>query len=142
MVLLDTNVLIALIDPVHQFHDAAEDWFVAHRTAGWATCPITQNGLIRIISHKSYPNSLGSPAAAIALLRGLTSDKHHHFWPDDLSLFDAAVIDSGKILTPAQVTDTYLLALAVKHGGQFATFDRRLVTTAVKGGAAALHVIE
>jgi uncharacterized protein len=141
MVLLDTNVLIALVDPAHQFHAAAEDWFIAHRHDGWATCPITQNGLVRIISHNSYPNHVGSPATALTLLHSLTTDKDHHFWPDDISLFDGGLIDSGKLLTAAQVTDTYLLALAVKHGGQFATFDRRLVTTAAKGGDAALHLI-
>jgi uncharacterized protein len=141
MVLLDTNVLIALVDPAHRFHDAAEDWFVAHRHDGWATCPITQNGLVRIISHTSYPNSVGSPAAALALLHEMTNDKDHHFWPDDISLFNESLIDGSKLLTTAQVTDTYLLALAVKHGGKLATFDRRLVTTAVKAGAAALQMI-
>lgn len=65
----------------------------------------------------------------------------HYFWHDDISLYDDQLIDSSKLIASLQVTDTYLLALAVKHGGQFATFDRRLVTTAVKGGAAALLVI-
>ncbi len=141
MFLLDTNVLIALVDPEHSFHAAAEDWFVANRQTGWATCPIAQNGLVRIISHQSYPNSAGSPAAAMMLLSDLTADTDHHFWPDDISLFDESLIDRSKLLTPAQVTDSYLLALAVKHGSKFATFDRRLVTSAVKGGAAALYVI-
>lgn len=139
--LLDVNVLIALIDPTHVGHDAAHRWFGDQGRLSWATCPITENGVIRIVGHPKYPNSPGSPAAAGAVVRDLRALDGHIFWPDDISLMDADIVDAGKILTPGQVTDSYLLALAVAHGGQLATFDRRLSVGAVSGGQAALHVI-
>ena len=100
--------------------------------------PLTENGVIRIVGHPQYPNSAGSPAA-VAPLRTLPG---HVFWKDDLSLIDCSVVDPTRIATPAQVTDTYLLALAVASKGQLATFDRRLSPTAVRRGRAALHVID
>jgi hypothetical protein len=138
--LLDVNVLIALVDPAHVQHDAAHDWFDRHARAAWATCPVTENGLLRIVGHPRYPNSPGTPAAVAELLAGLRALPGHSFWPDDISLLDAR-IDSTRLLHPAQVTDSYLLALALAHGGQLATFDRRLVVDAVQGGAQALCVL-
>ncbi len=139
--LLDVNVLIALIDPTHVAHDAAHFWFetVGHKT--WATCPMTENGVIRIVGHPKYPNTPGSPAAVATIVRRLRLLPGHCFWPGDLSLFACAEVDPAKILTSGQVTDTYLLALAQAHGGQLATCDQRLSTAAVKGGKAALHCI-
>jgi toxin-antitoxin system PIN domain toxin len=139
--LLDVNVLIALIDPSHVSHDAAHRWFAATGSASWATCPITENGVLRIVGHPGYPNSPGSPAAVAPILMGLRALPGHVFWRDDLSLVEADIVDTAAILLPAQVTDTYLLALAVANGGQLATFDRRLSSKAVRGGRAALHVI-
>lgn len=139
--LLDVNVLIALIDPAHIAHDEAHDWFERVGRQDWATCPITENAVLRITGHPKYPNSAGSPAAAVAVLSGLRTVGGHVFWKDDLSLVESAVVDPRKILTSAQVTDTYLLALAAARGGRLATFDRRLSPAAVKGGRAALHVI-
>ncbi len=139
--LLDVNVLIALIDPAHVQHDAAHEWFLAHGQAAWATCPITQNGMLRIVGHASYPNSPGTPAALVQLMTRLCALPGHVFWPDDVSLLDGKRIDAKRLLNSSQVTDSYLLALACAHGGQLATFDRRLVTNAVRGGAAGLHVI-
>lgn len=140
--LLDVNVLIALIDPDHAGHDAAYHWFEVHGAPSWSTCPLTENGVIRIVSHTKYPGTPMSTAAVTAILTRLTALPGHIFWPDDISLTTAAHLDPTKILTAAQVTDTYLLALAIAHGGHLATFDRRLATTAVKGGKAALHLIE
>lgn len=140
--LLDVNVLIALIDPGHVAHDAAHAWFGTEGREDWATCPMTENGVMRIVGHPRYTNTPGSPAVVagiVARLRGLPG---HRFWPDDLSLVGADFIDPARILTSAQVTDTYLLALARSNGGKLATFDRRLSAAAVKGGKAALHVIE
>jgi len=139
--LLDVNVLIALIDPSHVSHDAAHRWFAATGSASWATCPITENGVLRIVGHPSYPNSPGSPAAVAPILMGLCALPGHVFWRDDLSLMDTELVDASAILLPAQVTDTYLLALAAANGGQLATFDRRLSAKAVRGGKAALHLI-
>lgn len=137
--LLDVNVLIALVDPSHIHHDAAHEWFQDEGHPAWATCPLTENGLLRIVGHPRYPNSPGSPAAVARLLVGLRALPGHQFWADDISLTDPARADPDRLLTSAQVTDSYLLALAAAHGGYLATFDRRLVTDAVPGGAALLH---
>lgn len=139
--LLDVNVLVALIDPAHVQHDAAHDWFAKHGKKAWATCPLTENGVIRIVGNARYPNSPGTPAAVAQLMTGLCALPGHVFWPDDISLLDTKKLDAMRILNSAQVTDSYLLALACTHGGKLATFDRRLVTDAVRGGAKGLHLI-
>lgn len=139
--LLDVNVLIALIDPAHAAHDGAHRWFDAEGNTAWATCPMTENGVIRIVSHSRYPNTPGSAATVAAIVRQLRELPGHVFWPDDISLLSADHVDAGQVLTSTQVTDTYLLALAAAHGGKLATFDRRLSVKAVKGGKAALHLI-
>jgi toxin-antitoxin system PIN domain toxin len=140
--LIDINVLIALIDPSHVGHDAAHRWFAQTGTASWATCPLTVNGVVRIVGHPKYPNSAGSPAAVAPIVVRLRALPGHVFWNDDLSLVDCDLVDVDQIMTPGQVTDSYLLALAVQNGGQLATFDRRLSTRAVRRGRAALHVID
>ncbi len=139
--LLDVNVLIALIDPDHIAHDEAHLWFDAVGHAAWATSPITENGVIRIVGNPKYPNSPGSPAIVAEMVRTLNTLSGHHFWPDDISLAGNAGIDTSKIQTAAQVTDSYLLALALAHRGRLATFDRKLSVAAVKGGKAALHLL-
>ena len=139
--LLDVNVLIALIDPAHVQHDHAHDWFAATGKRAWATCPLTENGVLRIVGNTRYPNSPGTPAAVAELLAILRALGGHEFWPDDVTLFDNTQIDSTRLLDSGQITDTYLLALASVHSGKLATFDRRLVTGAVIGGAKALHLI-
>lgn len=139
--LLDVNVLIALIDPGHVAHDDAHAWFSSVGNAAWATCPITENGVIRIVGSPRYPNSPGSPSVVAAIVATLRALPGHVFWPDDVSLVGAGDVDLTKLMTSAQVTDTYLLALAKAHGGRLATFDRKLSTAAVKDGKAALHQI-
>jgi toxin-antitoxin system PIN domain toxin len=140
-VLLDVNVLIALVDGRHTSHDAAHDWFGANAQHGWRTCPLTENGLVRIISHSKYPNGVVSPAFGLVLLRQLTELPGHGFWPDDVSLGDPGLFDGQRLLTSAQVTDAYLLGLAVKNGGRLATFDKRLSSSAVRDGRKALMVL-
>ena len=139
--LLDVNVLLALLDPVHPHHAAAHAWF-ATACASWASCNLTQNGALRIMSHPRYGNAVASAALAAELLAELCSQPGHVWWPADLSLLDSPLVDRARLLSSSQVTDTYLLALAVKHGGRLATFDKRLVTSAVRGGEAARFVIE
>jgi toxin-antitoxin system PIN domain toxin len=139
--LLDVNVLIALIDPAHVSHDAAHRWFEETGRAAWATCPLVENGVIRIVGHPGYPGAPGSPAMVAAIVARLRTLDGHVFWPDDISLVDEPRIDAARVLASGQVTDSYLLALAAVHGGQLATLDRRLAVGAVKGGKAALHVI-
>jgi toxin-antitoxin system PIN domain toxin len=140
--LLDVNVLIALIDPAHVRHDRAHEWFAAKGRKAWATCPLTENRVLRIVGSARYPNSPGTPAAVAELMAGLLALDGHRFWLDDISLLDRRSIQCAHLLDSGQVTDTYLLALAAFHGGQLATFDRRLVTDAVANGAQALHLIE
>ncbi len=139
--LLDVNVLIALVDAAHVQHDAAHAWFAKVAQPSWATCPLTENGLLRIVGHARYPNSPGTPAAVASLLAGLRGLPGHTFWPDSISLMEAERIDPDRLMHTAQVTDSYLLALAHANRGQLATFDRKLVVDAVRGGARALHQI-
>lgn len=139
--LLDINVLIALIDPAHVQHDRAHAWFRSKGQKAWATCPLTENGVLRIVGHPRYPNSPGSPAAVAELLVAFRKLPGHAFWPDDVSLIDREHVDPARLLDSAHVTDSYLLALARVHDGQLATFDQRLVTDAVMKGPQALHLI-
>jgi toxin-antitoxin system PIN domain toxin len=141
MHLLDVSVLVALCDPAHEFHNEASAWFQSVRADGWATCPLTENGLVRILGHPSYPGGPGSPARVRPLLQALTRTSGHEFWPDDLSIADAEAFPSLARTTAASLTDLYLLALAIHHGGRFATFDRRIDPAAVPGGAAALVLV-
>jgi len=139
--LLDVNVLIALADPQHISHATAHAWFEIEGSSGFATCPLVENGLVRIISHSRYCHPLASPGDAAPFLKSLARHKHHQFWPDDLSLATSDLVDMQSLRTPGQVTDTYLLALAVSRGGRLATLDRRLSTDAVRGGRKALIFI-
>lgn len=129
--LLDVNVLIALLDADHSLHRRAIDWLSGHARLGWASCPITQNGCVRIMSHAAYPNPLPI-RAVMERLTEAASGSFHAFWPDDLSLLDAAVFDSARIHGPRQLTDLYLLALSVRHGGRFVTFDTAIAPEAVR----------
>jgi toxin-antitoxin system PIN domain toxin len=133
--LLDVNVVIALLDVDHSLHDRATAWFSAHGHEGWASCPIVQNGCVRIMSHPGYPNPL--PAKLIMeRMRDATHDPTHEFWPDEISVLDATLFDAARIHGPRQVTDLYLLGLAVHHRGRFVTFDGSTATSAIKGFAA------
>jgi len=138
--LLDVNVLIALLDADHALHQPAMKWFADNAGQGWASCPITQNGCIRIMSHPGYPNA---PSAQLVIerLREATASAVHEFWPDDLSLLDAGVIDPTRLHGPRQVTDVYLLALAVRHGGRLVTFDGAVAREAGRGSTAR-HLLE
>ena len=130
--LLDVNVLIALLDADHALHERASTWFGAHARSGWASCPITENGCIRVMSHAGYPNSL--PAQAVMLrLAEACAGPLHQFWPDDVSLLDPGIADFERIHGPRQLTDVYLLALALRHRGQFVTFDAAVPLEAVRG---------
>jgi hypothetical protein len=132
--LLDINVLIALLDADHPHHEWSVRWLKANVRHGWASCPLTQNGCIRIMSQSGYPNAV--PAAVVMQrLRAATGHSAHRFWPDDLSLLDARAVDETQVHGPRQVTDVYLLALAVKRGGRFVTFDGSIALSAVRGAA-------
>jgi uncharacterized protein len=134
--LLDINVLIALLDADHVHHARARDWLRAHAADGWASCPLTQNGCVRIMSQPAYPNALPTRAVVERLSRA-TRHPQHQFWPDDVSLLDPSIVELDRIHGPRQVTDLYLLALAVRHGGTFATLDGRVPISAVADALAA-----
>ncbi|MBX3590116.1 MAG: PIN domain-containing protein [Burkholderiaceae bacterium] len=138
--LLDVNVLIALLDQGHVHHAAARAWLSEHIALGWASCPITQNGCIRIMSQPGYPAPL-APAQVADRLRMATGTAHHAFWPDDLDLVGSDDLRWTAILGSRQITDAYLLALAVRNGGRFVTFDRAAPLAAVAGAAAAHLVV-
>ena len=130
--LLDVNVLIALLDAEHLHHELARRWMRDNIRHGWATCPITQNGCLRIMAQTAYPNSL--PASLVAeRLRDATSTDHHQFWPDEVSLLTPGIADWRQVISSKQLTDIYLLALAVERQGRFATFDARIAQSAVPG---------
>lgn len=130
--LLDVNVLIALLDADHVFHNQAKSWLRDNIASGWATCPITQNGCVRIMAQPGYSNSL--PAVDIAdRLRGAVATEHHQFWADDVSLLEPGRADWNQAISAKQLTDVYLLSLSVHYGGRFVTFDRRIAHSMVPG---------
>ena len=130
--LLDVNVLLALFDGEHAHHARARAWWVQNRDQGWASCPLTQNGFIRIMSSPGYPRPL-IVADALSVLGAQVALPGHAFWPDDISVFDATLFHNERILGPRQLTDVYLLALAMKHGGRLATLDQAIPAGAVRG---------
>lgn len=137
--LFDVNVLIALLDQAHPNHEASHSWLKAEIKHGWASCPITQNACVRIMSQASYPGA--RPAAQVVeRLRAAMDHSAHEFWPDDVAIADQRAVDATRIHGARQVTDTYLLALAVKHGGRLITFDSGIALSAVKG-AHARHLV-
>jgi toxin-antitoxin system PIN domain toxin len=132
--LLDVNVLVALLDADHVDHQRSRAWFDREASRGWASCAITQNGFVRVLSQPGYPNGLRA-AKAIELLEHATATPSHEFWPCDRSLLDATLVDRSRVHGPGQLTDVYLLALAVSRGGRFVTLDRKISPTAVIGGS-------
>ena len=141
--LLDINVLVALFDPDHVHHDLAHDWFADRRTDGWASCPLTENGLIRVLANPRY----GSPNASLRgvrdTVRRFLSSKEHEFWPDDVSIADDTLFNVSALTGYRQITDVYLLGLATRRGGHLVTFDRSIPVKAVIGAErAALTVVE
>jgi toxin-antitoxin system PIN domain toxin len=132
--LLDVNVLVALFDPEHVHHEPAHEWFSAHRSSGWATCPLTENGVVRILSNRAYSPSAVPPAEVTRRLESFRASGHHVFWPDDISLCDSTSFNLT--VGHRHLTDVYLLGLARTHGGRLATFDRSIPLKAVRGAQA------
>ncbi len=132
--LLDVNVLLALLDRDHVDQSRARDWLDGAIEEGWASCAVTENGFVRVISQARYPSPV-SPSEAIELLRHASAGAHHEFWPCEVSLLDPASVDGSRLHGPRQVTDAYLLALARARGGRFVTFDRSVPLASVPGAA-------
>lgn len=138
--LLDINVLLALADANHLHHESAARFFKERAMLdGWATCPLTQNGFLRIFGLPSYPNGVGSPSMAAPVLKSMLALPGHQFWPDSISLTDPMVVQIPD--HPKQLTDCYLLALATANGGNFVTFDRRIRVDTVAGAEGRLLLL-
>jgi uncharacterized protein len=131
--LLDVNVLVALHDPAHPNHEDAHRWFGRNRKRGWATCPVTVNGCVRVLSNPAYPSVTATPAEVASRLGVLCAGPDHEFWSDSVSLLDESLFRLQAITGHQQVTDICLLGLAVRHGGRLATFDRSIPLKAVAG---------
>jgi uncharacterized protein len=130
--LLDVNVLIALLDGGHLHHAAASAWLYANVEQGWASCPLTQNGCLRILSAEGYARRQPVAAVASRLLEA-THTQYHEFWSDEISVLDAQRFEQSRWLNSRQITDAYLLALAAHRGGRFVTLDRNVDLQLVRG---------
>ena len=131
--LLDVNVLVALHDPAHPNHEDAHRWFGRNRKRGWATCTITVNGCVRVLSNPAYPTVSATPAEAASRLEALCAGPDHEFWSDSVSLLDESLFRLQAITGHQQIADIYLRGLAVRHSGRLATFDRSIPLKAVVG---------
>lgn len=139
LALLDVNVLVALFDPVHMHHEAAHEWFRQNRKSGWASCPLTENGMVRVLSSPAYPGRKTTVRDAIQRLSSFRKSGDHVFWPDSATVCEPTLIRPAHLLGHKQITDVYLLALAVMNRGRLATFDQNIPLAAVDG-ATARHI--
>lgn len=138
--LLDVNALIALVDSEHVHHRVITRWFRQHHSAGWATCPLTENGMVRVLSQTAYPTGRRTPGQVIEILSALKTAfaQSHKFWSDDLSLTDTTVFDFALIAGSRLVADAYLLGLAFQHTSKLVSFDQNLPWQAIRGASKAL----
>ncbi len=141
LVLPDINLLLARFDAKHAAHARTARWFRARRLDGVLTCPLTENGFLRIFSNPSYPSGPGSMRGALVMLEGIRSVPGHRFVADSIFIGDAKTFTGLDAAGPSQLTDLYLLALAVHHSAKFVTLDQRIPAQLVKGGKSALVVI-
>ena len=134
--LLDVNVLVALLDEAHIHHAVAQN-LIAQPKLKIATCALTENGVLRVLNLPGY-SSYGPAGfeAVRAQLAQLCQDTDHEFWPCDVTLKDDSKIDWSRVMGHNQITDVYLLALAVAHDGTLATLDHRVAISAVRGAQA------
>lgn len=121
--LLDVNVLVALAWPNHTHHDISLDWFQRNRSRGWATCPVTQAGFVRVSSNRRVVPEATTPQEALAVLRRITALPDHVFWVDDVAFADTSLIETSKLQGHRQITDAHLLALALHNRGRLVTLD-------------------
>lgn len=130
--LLDVNVLIALLDARHSLHARARQWFTDHAALGWASCPITQNGCVRIIANPAYANTMPI-GSVLERLREACSTPLHAFWPDDISILETDRLTTGRLHGSRQLTDAHLLSLAAHHDRRLVTFDAGIPLNAAPG---------
>ena len=140
--LLDTNVLIALLWPRHEQHDIAQGWFRKNLKHGWATCPFTQAAFVRIVSNPAFSRDALSPGEATALLSSNLRLLSHEFWPNHLPFAEAIAPFRGRVHGHRQITDAYLLGLALHRKARVATFDRALSSLLPEGSTQRAAVVE
>lgn len=142
--LLDVNVLLGWLWPVHETHKTASIWMDNHRQEPWATCPITEMGFLRIVTTRGFSPNAPAWAEAVRMLGKHTEGNAVHcFWHDSLTLADVDRQFGSRIKGPNQITDAYLLALAILNDGRLVTFDYRIEALAPKGSRehAALEIL-
>lgn len=125
--LLDVSVLIALFWKGHPSHRKALEWFGRHASAGWATCPLTQAAFVRIVSNPAFSASAVSPGEATQALEKSLAHPDHEYWPADISYLKAIEPFASQIVGHKQVSDAYLVGLAIHHGGSLVTMDRGIL---------------
>lgn len=130
--LLDVNVWVALLDDAHQ-HNLDALSLIQRPGLQIATCPLVENGVLRVLNLPRY-GTLGPVGfePVRTKMQMVCDDVDHEFWPDDVSLRSAPAVDWTRVYGHNQITDLYLLTLAVAHGGALATFDHRIALNAVK----------
>jgi len=131
--LLDINVIIALLHGDHTFHEKAHAWWDANSKFGWASCAISENGVVRIMANPSFSKQTRfSPFDLIERLKLFASQTDHEFWPLDISLRNEKIFASDRILSSSTLTDIYLLALAADRDGRLVTFDQSISLSAIR----------
>jgi uncharacterized protein len=138
--LLDVNALIALIDINHVHNDAMQQWFARNSSLGWSTCPLTENGVVRVLTLPGYKGGSRTASEVVRVLQTLkeTQGEHYRFWEDDISLCDGSLFRLEYLSSNRHLTDLYLLGVAFRHGARFVSFDRNLPWQAVRGATAGL----
>src|SRR5215831_4970550 len=133
--LFDVNVLLAIADSQHVFHNSMHKWLRAHKGQTWASCPLTENGFVRILSQPKYASGARPPSEAVELLKAIRKapSVNHIFWPDSVSLADSALFHGERIGRPGHITDIYLAGLAWRRGARLVTFDADIPWQAVAG---------
>lgn len=130
--LLDANVLIALAWPEHESHEKVGRWFARHSAAGWATCPFTQAAFVRVLSNPAFSVDALTPENALRVLESNLTLPGHHFWSGSISVPHALRNIEGRLRGHQQITDAYLLALAIHHRGKLATLDKGIGTWGIE----------
>lgn len=131
--LLDVNLLIALAWPEHTAHERASRWFGRHAREGWATCPMTQTALVRILSNPAFSERALTPSGALQVLSRNVEVPEHQFWSDSISVPDATERMATALTGHQQITDAYLVGLAIRNRGRLATMDRGIAQFAPAG---------
>jgi toxin-antitoxin system PIN domain toxin len=134
--LLDVNVLIALLWPPHEDHARAQKWFALNSHLGWATCPMTQAGFVRIVSNPAFSRRPVSPRDALDVLQASLQHRAHRFWTEDIAMPEAVSEFGPRLIGHRQVTDAYLFGLAIQKKGRLVTLDRSLGSLLPDQGAA------